>query len=68
MVHLFRTSPEYYEAVETPIDLSKIKQKLKSEEYEEVEQFNEDIELLVNNSKLFYKVIRPQTVKSVPCT
>ena len=51
-----RTSPEYYEVVKSPIDLLKIQQKLKTDEYEEIDQLTEDISLLVKNTKLFYAV------------
>lgn len=42
--------------VATPIDLRKIQQKLKMEEYEDIDQLTTDVELLVSNAKLYYKV------------
>lgn len=40
-----------------PIDLLKIQQKLKTDEYEDVDELQSDIELIVNNTKAFYKVV-----------
>ncbi|KAL1139328.1 hypothetical protein AAG570_006314 [Ranatra chinensis] len=50
-----RQEPAYYEVVTNPIDLLKVQQKLKTDEYEDVEELTLDIELLVNNAKAFYK-------------
>lgn len=52
----YRTSPEYYDSVKNPIDLLKVQQKLKTDEYEEIEQLTEDINLLISNAKSFYAV------------
>ena len=41
--------------VENPIDIIKIQQKLKTDEYENMEDMKTDFELLVNNTKLYYK-------------
>lgn len=51
-----RAAADYYEVVATPIDLRKIQQKLKMEEYEDIDQLTTDVELLVSNAKLYYKV------------
>ncbi|XP_073978285.1 protein polybromo isoform X2 [Rhodnius prolixus] len=50
-----RQEPAYYEVVSNPIDLLKVQQKIKTDEYEDVEDFISDIELLVNNAKAFYR-------------
>lgn len=41
--------------VANPIDLLKVQQKLKTDSYDDVEELTQDIELLVNNAKAFYK-------------
>ncbi|XP_019864490.1 PREDICTED: protein polybromo-1-like [Amphimedon queenslandica] len=49
-----RSIPEYYKVVTYPIDLLKIQQKLKTDEYDTVPLFISDIQLLIENAKLFY--------------
>ncbi|GLH16320.1 ATP-dependent helicase brm, partial [Gryllus bimaculatus] len=41
--------------VSNPIDLLKVQQKLKTDEYEDLDDLTSDIQLLVNNAKAFYK-------------
>lgn len=50
-----RSLADYYEVVNTPMDLLRIQQKIKMEEYDDVEQLTTDVELLVNNAKAYYK-------------
>lgn len=50
-----RQEPGYYEVVTNPIDLLKVQQKLKTEEYEDIDDLQNDIELIVSNTKAFYK-------------
>lgn len=47
---------DYYNSVKQPIDLIKIQQKLKTDEYETFEQFDEDIVLLFSNAINYYEV------------
>ena len=52
----FRSEPEYYDLVTKPIDMLKIQHKLKNDEYEDIDALSEDVELLVQNAKLYYAV------------
>lgn len=42
--------------VSNPIDLIKIQQKIKTDEYDDIDDLQADLELLTNNAKSFYKV------------
>ncbi|VDM84739.1 unnamed protein product, partial [Strongylus vulgaris] len=50
-----RTEPDYYKQVKSPIDLTRIQQKLKTEEYLTFEEFCRDVELLMENTRMYYK-------------
>ena len=51
-----RTNLDYYNTVKQPIDFLKIQQRLKTDEYETFQQFDEDITLLFSNAQQFYAV------------
>ncbi len=53
-----RNNVDYYNNVKQPIDLMKISSKLKLDEYETFDQFDDDIILLVSNAKQFFKVFK----------
>ena len=53
-----RTEPQYFEVVKQPVDMLKIQQKIKTDQYDGLEEFCEDVKLLVENAKLYFaKVI-----------
>jgi len=55
-VAVLRAEPEYYKTVTSPMDLSMIQQKLKNEDYDDVDQMGCDIQQIVSNVKAVYGV------------
>ena len=44
---------DYYDMIKNPIDLGSMKNKTKRNEYKNLQQFLEDVDLMVNNSKMY---------------
>jgi len=50
-----RNDPQYYEVVSDPIDMLRIKQKLSTDEYANMNEMKEDFERLFSNALSYYK-------------
>lgn len=50
-----RSDPEYYEVVSDPIDMLRIQQKLKTDEFSDVNELKADLQKLIDNALTFYK-------------
>ncbi|EEC07487.1 polybromo-1, putative [Ixodes scapularis] len=50
-----RSQVDYHEVVTNPMDMLRIHQKIKTEEYAHVDQMASDVELMVANTKAYYK-------------
>lgn len=50
-----KSQAEYYDLITNPMDMLRIHQKIKSEEYTDLEQMTSDVALLVSNAKTYYE-------------
>ncbi|XP_077556575.1 protein polybromo isoform X3 [Haemaphysalis longicornis] len=50
-----KSQADYYELITNPMDMLRIHQKIKSEEYTDLEQMTSDVALLVSNAKAYYE-------------
>ncbi|XP_071960980.1 protein polybromo-1-like isoform X2 [Antedon mediterranea] len=55
-----RSQPDYYEVVSSPIDLLKIQQRIRMDEYDTVNQMSNDVELMISNAKSYYPRNSPE--------
>lgn len=49
-----RELPDYYEIIEKPMDLNKVKRKIKDGKYHSVQDMGNDIRLLCNNARVSF--------------
>jgi hypothetical protein len=66
----FSTNIDYYKVVTDPIDFTRIQQKVKTEEYQNVQALSNDMKLLCDNAKAYFKVvfIFIAFILPLPCT
>jgi len=50
-----RSDPDYYEVVKDPIDFVRIQQKLRTEEYADVNELKADFVKIIDNALKYYK-------------
>ncbi len=46
----------FLQVVSNPMDMIRIQQKIKLDDYDDLEQMSADVDLMVTNAKAFYKV------------
>ena len=49
-----RQNQDYYNVVKIPIDLTMIQKKIRNEEYNSIDDFQKDVEQIMNNAKSYY--------------
>lgn len=47
-----RELPDYYEVIERPMDLNRIKKKIKNSRYSSFSEMSDDVELLCSNAQV----------------
>jgi len=60
-----RSDPDYYDVIENPIDIMKIQLKMKTDEYTCMDDLIADFELMVANTKSYYKKGSPENRDAV---
>ena len=55
-IYINRYHHDYYEKIPEPVDLTKIGQRIKAEEYRDIEILTTDIQLMISNAKKYYEV------------
>jgi len=53
-----REYPDYYEQIEHPMDLNRIRRKINDDKYTLLEQMTSDVNLLCDNAQVFLRTLK----------